>query len=155
MMKKWTHPDCYAGATWEEYYVLLGRHRDSDSISRSNFTVALKRLGGESETVIVARASHWAVGWVEELLIHESDSKAIAQGNAILAKIEDYPVLDEEAHSQLEWDEAAEYWERSSVSNRLEMIQRAGGISIFAARRAEIPQDDNGSLWELIRPDAC
>jgi hypothetical protein len=75
-MNRWKRPSNYMGETFEEYYVLLGRHRDSDSVSRSNFEVALEALGGESETVLVARASHWAVGWCETLLVDESDSKA-------------------------------------------------------------------------------
>ena len=38
----------------------------------------LEALRGESETVIVVRESHWAVGWVEWIKIHELDTTALA-----------------------------------------------------------------------------
>ena len=53
------------------------RARDSDCLKQSNFAVMLRELGGESETVIVVRESHWAVGWVEWIAIHELDAAAL------------------------------------------------------------------------------
>ena len=43
-LKLWTRPSSYAGATWPDYYVVTGQHRDSDRITRSNFTVIKERL---------------------------------------------------------------------------------------------------------------
>jgi hypothetical protein len=43
-LKLWKHPDNYLGATWYDYYVVLGQHRDSDVITRSNFRVAKAEL---------------------------------------------------------------------------------------------------------------
>lgn len=42
-------------------------------------TCMLRELGGESETVRVVRESHWAVGWVEWIAIHESDIEESVQ----------------------------------------------------------------------------
>ncbi len=61
----------------------------------------------------------------------------------------DYPVVDEDDWSMLEYDEACEYWERMSVRERADYCERAG-ISIFAARRHYLPQDDRGALYELL-----
>lgn len=149
-LKRWTLPRDYMGAHWDDYYVFLGKHRDSDSITRSNFTVGLDRLGGESETVMVVRESHWAVGWVEWIAIHESDLDAIAKADAMAGKITDYPVLNEEHWSDLELSEACDYWASLSVRERIELCQEHG-LSVFAARHDYLPQDDNGSLLDALR----
>lgn len=149
-LQLWTRPDNYGGAEWPDYYVFLGQHRDSDSIERSNFISGLKALGGESDTVLVVREGHWAVGWVEWIAIHKTDKKSLAVANEIADALEDYPVVDENHLSDLEWNEACEYWERMSVRDRAEYCERAG-ISIFAARRDCLPQDNNGGLMELLR----
>lgn len=54
-----------------DYYVMpIMQTRDSEALERSNFAVALGRLGGESETVRVHRFRHWACGWFDLLLVH-------------------------------------------------------------------------------------
>jgi hypothetical protein len=110
-IERWTRPDHYAGEQFPEYFVFLGRHRDSDILSNSNFDCALRELGGESETVIIARAGHWAVGWVESILIHESDSKALQAADEMAAALSDYPVLDESDFSEREFEAVLEYWD--------------------------------------------
>ena len=150
-LERWTRPECYIGAQWPEYFVFLGQHRDSDSLARSNFECALKEIGGETETVTVARASHFLVGWVECSLIHEDDAEALRKADEITAALEDYPVVDEMHWSELEWNEAADYWESLSVRDRAELIKEYTSDSIFAARRAELPQDDTGALLDYLR----
>ena len=54
-------------------------------------------------------------------------------------------LLDEMDWSEREWNAACGVWEQASVRDRMDYCKRAG-VSIFAARRAELPQDDNGSL---------
>ncbi len=149
-IKRWELPSDYFGAEWPDYYVFLAQHRDSDALTRSNFEVGLRELGGESETVFIVRERHWAVGWVEWIAIHKSDEAAIQAADEMLCAIEDYPVLSDEHFSELEYNEACEYWERMRVSDRLEYCQRAG-VSIFAARRDYLPTDDTGYLLELLR----
>lgn len=149
-IKRWERPSDYFGASWPEYFVFLGQHRDSDSVARSNFEVGLRELGGESETVIVVRERHWAVGWVEWVAIHESDEAAVQAADEMLCALSDYPVLSDEHLSELEWNEASEYWERMSVRERVDYCQRAE-LSIFAARRDYLPEDPSGHLFELLR----
>jgi hypothetical protein len=90
------------------------------------------------------------VGWVEWIAIHESDSQALEKANEIMRRLDGYPVVNEDHWSELEWNEACEYWERLSVRDRAEYCQRAG-LSIFAARRDYMPSDDSGMLMELLR----
>ncbi|GAA4523287.1 hypothetical protein GCM10023174_04940 [Chelativorans composti] len=110
-LKRWTRPECYIGASWPGYCSAgVGQHRDSDALARSNFSCMITALGGESETVKVVRESHWAVGWIEWIAIHEGDSKALAIADDIAAKLESYPVIDEDHWSELETEEADKFW---------------------------------------------
>ena len=148
-LQLWKRPDNYGGADWPNHYVFLGQHRDSDSVGRSNFNYGHKTIGGETDTVIVVREGHWAVGWVEWIAIHKSDAKALKTANEIADALEDYPVVNETHLSELDWEEACDYRERMSVRERAEYCDRAG-ISIFAARRDYFPEND-GTLLELLR----
>ena len=98
-MPRWK-AECYIGERYDDYFVLLSRSRDSDALEESNFHTALRMLDGESETVKVARSSHWLVGWVEQILIHVSDVEKVELGNQIVAQLEEYPVLDEDDYSE-------------------------------------------------------
>lgn len=106
---RWVYPASYAGETWYDYFETIGRCRDSDILDNSNFEVMLERLGGESETVVVNHCGHWAVGWVESIMIHESDLKALTIANEIMADLKNYPVLDEDAFSEAESESYSEY----------------------------------------------
>lgn len=141
-LKLWTRPDHYAGAQWPDYYVFLGRHRDSDMITESNFDAAMKALGGESETVIIARASHWAVGWVESILIHKDDSAALQIADDLAAQLEDYPVLDESDLSERECEAAHEYW--NGWRSEPDLQHRLWAIRDWNARHA-------GRHWQGVR----
>lgn len=124
-IKRWAMPDSYFGETWPDYYSAYGQHRDSDALSRSNFASMLKALGGESETVLVVRESHWAVGWVEWIAIHESDEKALTTADAILERLEDYPVVDDDHFSETETEEANETWKNCyDDKGRLEYVRK-------------------------------
>lgn len=69
-----------------------------------------------------------------------------------LAALADYPVADEADFSELEWSEAAEYWEQMSVRDRAELIRESKcGASIYAARRDTLPDDDSGALMDRLR----
>jgi hypothetical protein len=146
-LQLWTRPDSYMGAEWPDYYVFLGQHRDSDPLARSNFECGLEALGGESDTVIVVRARHWAVGWCEFIGVHKNDARALETADSITAALSDYPVLNEDHFSQLEWSEAENYWQQLPIKYRVEMCQEAG-VTIFAARHDYIPQQDSGFIFE-------
>lgn len=124
-LKRWKMPRHYFGEVWPAYYRAgVGQSRGSDALERSNFRVMLARLGGESETVIVVRESHWAVGWIEWIAIHQDDDKALSIANAAIESLEDYPVLSEDDWSELEQEDANEVWARCySDAERLQYIR--------------------------------
>jgi hypothetical protein len=93
-------------ADWD---CLLTQNRDSDCLARSNFSSALKELGGECENVVVHRFGHWACGWWEALAVKQgTDEHRIAM--QIESRVENYPVVDEDDYSRLELEEANEVW---------------------------------------------
>lgn len=98
----------------------------------------------------VVREGHWAVGWVEWIAIHKSDSRALEVADKIQDRLEGYPVVNEDHWSELETEEAEAYWESLPLSDRVELCQEAG-VSIFQARHPYIPQDDNGYIFERLR----
>src|SRR5262245_6049769 len=133
-----------------DFLVLLARNRDSDLLTQSNFDCALQELGGESDTVQVHRFGHWACGWFELILIDPADEKATETAQEIEDSLADYPILNDEHHSELEFTEASRLWEHTSMRERVEVIQRYGRnekVSVFAARRDEMPQGLYYSDW--------
>ena len=124
----WKTPPHYFGAQWHDYYVLAGQSRDSSALEESNFRSfhkALKaqaaKLGqgditppdvdNEQSAIVVERSSHWAVGWVETLLIHKDALPALlAWCDAQLERLDGYPVFDENDYSELEMEQANTVW---------------------------------------------
>ena len=152
-LTRWELPPSYCGAYWPDYYVFMGQNRDSDALTRSNFRTALASLGGETgedDNGImqcgVVRESHWACGWVEWIAIHVSAVRQVALAQQMLAALDDYPVLDEDDWSDLEYSEAMEYWDGMSLAGKVDFC-RDCDVSIFAARRSSDLPD---RLWEHL-----
>jgi hypothetical protein len=121
-LKMWALPSCYVGETWEDYYSAgVGQSRDSDVLERSNFACMLRALGGETYTVRVVSESHWAVGWVEWIAIHKADNAALTIANDMVERLNEYPILDEDHYSELEWNESADYWDSLSPRAKVEL----------------------------------
>jgi len=100
-------------------------HRDSDCLERSNFRSFLKLLGGEGEQVAIERASHWAVGWLDYLIIDPEATELVTKAEEALAGLENYPVLDEEDFSELEREEADQIWKNCyDVKERIAYVRK-------------------------------
>jgi hypothetical protein len=175
-LKLWQYPETgYAGADLSDWYPVVGRHRDSDALERTNFAAALARLraipghdaargklrtrwyqldaeGEEVTSVYVAGFSNPLVSWSETILLHKDSAPALLEeAESILRDLEAYPVLDDDALSSLDDEEAHTWWKEMGLRSRVELCQEAG-VSIFAARREnEIPQDDTGYIYESLR----
>lgn len=144
-MKRWTRPKYYMGEEYYEYYVLYSVTRDSDILTRSNWECILEEIP-ESETVIIQRSNHFLCGWVDLLLIHESDQEAIDKGNEILKAEREYPVLNDDHFSQLEFEETTEIWQDClALKEKIQLCAEAG-VSIFAARSEGIPEGIHGYI---------
>ncbi len=134
-LKRWTRPSCYAGAEWLDHYSSgIGQSRDSTAWERANFDAMIAALKTITESADwahdfapwqVVRESHWAVGWVEWIAIHETALEHLKLADSIMERFEDYPVIDEELYSQYENDEANDVWRDCyDVQERVEYIRK-------------------------------
>lgn len=102
-------------------------------------------------------ASHCLVGWVRYIMIRCDAPKALLEtAEGALAMLADYPVYNEDHWSDLEFNEACDTWEAMGIRGRAEFLKEClerglRGVSIFAARRAEMPSDDQGYILERLR----
>ena len=102
------------------WFIVAAVHRDSDALDRSNFSVSEAMLkdnpasaewSGEFQPYAIERFNHWAVGWIDYLLIDPECKPLVELGESIQARIENYPVLDESHFSEIESQEANEIWQ--------------------------------------------
>lgn len=115
-LEKWTRPRYYIGPD-HDGYILIGRNRDSDILTNCNFDVALNMMGGESDHVEVIRDSHWAVGWVEYILVaSDAPVETLAKAVEIVERLDDYPILDESEYSEAEHEYINETFEQNKDS---------------------------------------
>lgn len=134
IIQKWTKASNYMGDDMSEYYEGLSRiPRDPNALMDSNFDEALKLLGGESETVQVHSFGDWLVGSFEQILVHESDEKAVAILEDIAEQLAEYPILNEEDHSNRETEATEKLWKELDKRERIEYLVKHDE-SIFAAR---------------------
>lgn len=132
-LKRWKMPECYIGATWEGWCVFLWQNRESDCLTRSNFQCAMERLKPlstdleqeEMPSVRTVRESHWAVGWVEWIAIHESNKPAIAEACVIFDRFENHPVVNGDHWSKLEFDAFCEAWNSYGHREFIRELERA------------------------------
>lgn len=122
----WHYPECYAGASWDNYYAFLSRSRDSSLLDESNFECALERLGGENNPmVVVIRERHWAYGWLEWIAIHKDDEKALRLADEMCGELERYPALNEDDWSERQYEAAYKVWEEMfSSAERLDFLRQ-------------------------------
>lgn len=170
ILSRWSHPSDYGGHSPDGDYMMCGQSRDSDALERSNYKRIFEdlvkkaiELGQADDTqtdhdedpkqyVYDFRANHWAVGWVDQVIVKASAPEdLIRYCEEIYEAIENYPVYDEEHFSELEYTESSDYWAGMSVRDRCDIIKKhAPEVSIFAGRRDYIP-DNNGGLDDYLR----
>lgn len=97
-----------------DWPIVMTQHRDSELVERSNFIVAERMLRasgeqtdatGELDGVAIERSSHWAVGWIERLLIAPGNAELARIAAEITEALEQYPILDDDHYSDMESDE--------------------------------------------------
>ena len=106
-IQKWERASNYMGEDYDDYYVVYTTSRDADLLGQSNWNAMLEKLEN-MDGVEVIRASHWAVGWVEFIIVHEDFEDALMEADNLIAQLNEYPVLDEEDWSQREFDDTIE-----------------------------------------------
>jgi hypothetical protein len=92
--------------TWA-FAMVGGGHRDMTSIDASNFEVIkaeLSKMDPDNLSHRYDRASHWAVGWYDHLLVDTTNHKLMQYLKDCIDRLDDYPILNEDDHSQLEFE---------------------------------------------------
>lgn len=150
-LKRWDHPTGFdSDANFAGYkptgYVIYSRNRESSILEETNFAAILEDLGGEGDLVRVIRHGHWACGWIEYITVDDTAPNTLLDRCVdIVRALTDYAIYDEHRYSQAQWEAIADYWERSTLRDRVDYCRDAG-ISIFAARRDSMPE----GLWEVL-----
>ena len=119
----------------DNWIVTVGRTRDSDCLSESNFHSVLKALE-EKETadrvdVINISQGHWGCGWIETVLVRPG-SAAAEEWEGIARALEQYPVLDEDDYSEREAEEIESNWRnfrRHDVTRHVEHALTEAGYT--------------------------
>lgn len=92
-----------------DFYVLPILHQPKLSgqlLNKANFDSALKILGGESEKVQVLYFGHWTSN-LEIIVVHPELIDKVQEIENLLS---DYPVLNDEYYSKLEYEALTELW---------------------------------------------
>ena len=92
-------------------------NRDSGVLDRANYEAFHRDIVTQyKEHFVSERMNHWAVGWIERTLvkvlhndvdgiIYTNITEAFCETLSVLESLSDYPVLDDELYSDLEWQE--------------------------------------------------
>ena len=87
------------------------RTRDSGTLEISNWEAmlaCLEEVDPDGEDFDIHRFGHWGPGWFKIVLVRPG-SAAHAEAERIENHLTNYPLLDDERYSQLEYEELSEY----------------------------------------------
>ena len=149
----WTTPPYYAGKNPVGEYVIATRTRDSSILEDVNYCCILEDLEDINKQsscqchqkgddgVYDFRASHWACGWIEYLMVKpEAPDEVLIKAAETICALADYPVYDEDQYSSAMWLAVTDHWDNMGINERVDYC-RDVGCSIFAARRNAMPDE--------------
>ena len=161
-LSRWELPGSYAGAHWDGYYrAPVGRNRDSDLPTQSNWDQqwdALKAFradvpDADGVSPVAVCENHWAVGWVEWVAIHESNGPALREADRLAARVERYPVLNEEDRSNREWEDYEKGWGSYGFDGFIREIRDTFKLSLSTYwAMEEFDQDATREFFESLLP---
>ena len=87
----------------EWFVVPLIKTRDSRLLEQSNFETATKLLHGESDNVMILNFGHWSCGHYDLILVKpDTPEQQILED--MIEQLDNYPVLDDQHYSELEFN---------------------------------------------------
>ena len=158
----WDSAANYVGTDFSEFFLApIHRTRDTaDAVTLSNWRVVAAELEqlAEHEETGIASMGHWACGWYEIFLIHETDTAALQAADRWAASLADYPVADESDMADLEQEEEEEAWERWGMAEWRETLARAlepyapvSADGYWAEEQIErLSDDEAGRAWYTV-----
>lgn len=162
-LKKWTtaDPACgtmnnYMGDDKSDHYVVYAKVvREGCILSESNYDKIKECLEAiDSEADLDFYVSHWAVGPIDYILVHEDNEPLLREADKIAKALADYPILDEEDFSKREWQWANENWQSMNLQERIDLIKEHNDspTAFLKARHDYIHPDIDqcGSVFEAL-----
>jgi hypothetical protein len=129
----------------QDWLVVIGVNRDSDCLTRSNWAVVTADLEKHSPDVETHEFGHWACGWLRVCIVRP-DSPAHVAAEEWHSALADYLVADESHFSDLETNEAIEYWASMRLDERRRLCVAAGVSKLVAYRATNLPD----RIWERL-----
>lgn len=111
----------------------VGHSRDSDLVEESNWQSMLASylaVDPDQTDHEVHRFGHFAVGWIEEVA-YRPGSKVATIANTIRAQLKEYPILDELAYSELEFELESENWHEILRELRRQVVKGEPDLERF------------------------
>jgi hypothetical protein len=90
-IQKWESGESYMGDDLSDYYVVVGKNRDSGILEESNWDYVIKTF--DEKDILIAHFNHWLCGWVEQILIKDDNYLTLEKAENMLDR--DVPYLDE------------------------------------------------------------
>jgi hypothetical protein len=152
-LPEWETPADYGGYSPVGDYVVAAIHRDSPLLDRCNWSVwnsELAKLDPEGWYWETFRAGHWAVGWVEYIIVkRDARDDVLRLCRELLDALADYPILDELLYNEREHEAICDLWTDMSIRERVDILS-LNKLNIFAARHDEVPDDDCGIVYDVL-----
>lgn len=144
----------------ETHMISISQNRDSDALAQSNFAVVSEdMLERFPDDVRIMHASHWAVGWVDQLIVRvlKTDYKPAMPADwqfteafeAIVewsTNLENYPVADESDWSRREHEELVEYIGNERYDDEAEI----DGVTVQFETIDNLPNDHAERIAEWL-----
>lgn len=156
----------------DEWAIVYGSNRDSGPLERANAKAIAKELEPFDEDVRTESHSHWAVGYVDGWAIRVYRDGEITEAFRtwcdLQDRLDDYPVLDDDLHSQEEQEEIDASWKawvewdfRRALKEKFNRKKRLIRIiedaedgplfELFSQQEAEWWEDGGGMTFRMER----
>lgn len=120
------------------------QNRDSCAVERSNFRTCDRLLTEQGVEHEIVRFGHWAVGWVEHILVHPAGREAV-EGLVC----DDYTILDDTDLSEVQADDESDAWEAYGRGDFCLTLARETGCDRAVDA---LSADDAFALWQAAGP---
>jgi len=127
----------------EKWCIVYTHNRDSGLLEQSN-AKQIAEVMREYEDAIEESHRHWACGWVDgwSIRVYDSEGKITEAFKAycdLQDRLEEYPVLDEEEYSRMEYEQT---WEN------LESV--VGQVWRGSDRDGDLPEGLTQEVWDWL-----
>jgi hypothetical protein len=144
-----------------DYAIVYTSNRDSDILDRANAQAIDAELSQfvESGDVIPQRHSHWACGHVDGYAIRVYDESgdvtaAFRCWCDLMARLDDYPILDEGLYSELELEAQNESWDLWARRDFIRAVESALDVTLDESDSQAVltafenARDRSNTYWE-------